>query len=192
MPTIYGLRLAALAEQEFDDLHAYSETTPRMQARIHTYWTSIGLPFPGVATPWSAVFVSFMVQTAGTTAAEFTFAPSHSVFVYQAIRNATAGTGVFHGHPPTSQAPDIGDIIQNNRAGSYDYAHAAANRHYKSHSAIVVEKGSDGQGQYVRTIGGNESDRVGERIVRLQNNGLIAQPASDPDYYICVIETLKP
>ena len=192
MPTTYAKTLARLAEKEYDDYSSFHETSPTMQTRIKMYWTSIGLSFPGVATAWSAVFVSSHVKRAGATAAEFKFAAAHSQFVKKAIANAVGSTGVFRAFPVNVYAPKIGDIIQNNRNGnSYDYSFAKANSSYQSHSAIVVEEGSDGGGRYVRTVGGNEGDKVGDRVVRLNSDGLIKQPTSTPKYYICVLQTLK-
>ena len=192
MPSTYAKKLAAFAENEFDVYHGFHETTTKMSTRIKKYWMDIGLPFPGVGTPWSAVFVSFCVKSAGATASEFKFAASHSVFVYTAIKNANANTGVFRGRALTSYAPKMGDIIQNNRSGNtFDFAYATAHANYESHSAIVVEEGVDGTGRYVRTIGGNESDTVGDKVVRLTAAGLIKQPATDPTRYICIIENLK-
>ncbi|KQU69820.1 hypothetical protein ASC75_06630 [Aminobacter sp. DSM 101952] len=192
MATSFERKLASLAEAEFDQFHGFHETTPKMAARIKGYWTSLGLHFPGVGTPWSAVFVSSFVKRAGASASEFKFSPRHSEFVHRAIANMKSGTGVFHGHPVSAYAPHIGDIIQNNRNGNtFDFNFAAGNMAYESHSAIVVEEGTDGNGRYVRTVGGNEADTVGERVVRLTSSGLIKQPAADPSRFICVIETLK-
>ena len=192
MATAFATKLASLAEAEYDNYGGHHETTSRMATRIRKYWGDLGLGFPGVSTPWSAVFVSFFVKSAGATSSEFRFAPRHSEFVFQAIKNGKAETGVFRGRPIVSYAPKIGDIIQNNRNGNhFDFAHAAANHAYESHSAVVVEEGSDGSGRYVRTFGGNEADNVGDRVVRLKSNGLIKQPLADPTRFICVIETLK-
>lgn len=192
MPSSFASKLASLAEAEYTKFHVYKETDPDLAKRIKQYWVGIGLPFPGVSTAWSAVFVSFFVQSAGASAAEFSFSARHSEFVHQAAQNAANGVGVFRAWPVASYAPKIGDIIHNNRDGnSYDYAYAAANNAYYSHSAIVVEEGVDGNGRYVRTVGGNEGNSVGDRVVRVNASGLIKQPPTDPKYYISVIETLK-
>ena len=53
--------------------------------------------------------------------------------------------------------------------------------------AIVMEVGVDNKGNYLRTIGGNESDSVGMKEVRLDGNGLVKNPAG---LYISVIETM--
>ncbi len=191
MASSFARRLASSAEAEFDQYNGYHETTPKMAGRIKWYWTSLGLGFPGVATAWSAVFVSSFVKHAGASAAEFKFSPRHSEFVHVAIDNAKKAVGVFQAFPIDQYAPKIGDIIQNNRNGnSFDYNFAAGNKAYESHSAIVVEEGTDGSGRYVRTVGGNESDTVGARVVRLTSKGLIKPPASDPRRYICVIQNL--
>lgn len=192
MATSFARNLAALAEAEFDQFHGFHETTAKMARRINWYWTYLGLAFPGVGTPWSAVFISSFVKRAGASASEFKFSARHSEFVHQAIANAKNGVGVFRGHMISAYQPQIGDIVQNNRNGNhFDFNFAASNTQYDSHTAIVVEEGTDGSGRYIRTIGGNEADTVGERVVRLTSNGLIRQPAADPNRFVCVIETLK-
>ncbi|MEO5323630.1 DUF2272 domain-containing protein [Mesorhizobium sp. CC13] len=191
MATGFAKKLASLAEAEFDQYNGYHETTPKMAGRIKWYWSSLGLGFPGVGTAWSAVFVSSFVKNAGASASQFKFSPRHSEFVHVAIDNAKKVVGVFRAHPTADYAPKIGDIIQNNRNGNtFDYSFAMSNKAYESHSAIVVEEGVDGGGRYVRTVGGNESDTVGARVVRLNAKGIIKQPPSDPSRYICVIQNL--
>ncbi|MEO8668218.1 MAG: DUF2272 domain-containing protein [Bauldia sp.] len=84
----------------------------------------------------------------------------------------------------------VGDIIHSNRGGSsHDYAYSSTHKSYSSHCAIVTESSTDEGGPYALTIGGNESDSVGRKIVRLAPNGLIRQRETNP--YICVIQDLK-
>lgn len=188
MPTTFQRRLATIAQQQFDRFHLLRENQEPLASQIATYWRDLGLAFPGVETAWSAVFVSWCVKSAGATAADFRFSAAHSQFVHRAIANQRAGTGVFHGHPVAAHAPKVGDILQNNRAGrSYDFAFAATHRQYQSHSAVVVEVGEDTRGRYLRTIGGNESDSVGIKEVRLRASGRVADSTG---LFISVIETL--
>jgi hypothetical protein len=192
MASTYAKALARAAEREFDVYGRFDETHPTMQQRIRRYWEDIDLNFDTVVVPWSAVFVSYQVKTAGATAGEFKFAAAHSQFVFVAARNAANGTGVFRAYPVTDYAPKVGDIIQNNRGSvSYTFQYAKTHKSYPSHSAIVVEEGLDGSGRYVRTIGGNEGNKVGQRIVRLDARGFIKPPASAPKYYISVVQNLK-
>ncbi len=190
MPTPFALKLAGIAEDLHTKYHMQNENDPELGKEIAKFWKDSGLSFPGVGTAWSAVFVSACVKRAGATKAEFKFADSHSTFVNQAIKNADAGTGVFRGRDVAIYAPKVGDIIHNNRNGnSYNFAYARKHDSYFSHSAIVVETGTDSNGRYALTIGGNESDSIRRTIVRLNANGLIKQRTSNP--FICVIEDLK-
>jgi hypothetical protein len=177
---------------EYADFHGYDENDPPLAKRIETYWTSVGTKFPGVSTPWSAVFVSWCMKTAGTTKKEFLFAAAHAKFVNWAISNAETQTGLFRAYPITECAPTLGDLIQNNRAGNkFSYDYAASHDSYPSHSAIVVALGQDGQGRFATTIGGNEGapGSVGRKRVSLDEDGMIIQRAGSP--YICVVQCLK-
>ena len=181
--------MARIAQEQHDRFHRVNENDEPLRSQIEKFWTGIGLQFSGVETAWSAVFVSWCVKQAGASSAEFKFNPAHSQFVHAAIRNGINETGVFRGFRITDHAPQVGDIIQNNRGGStFDFDFAQTHKSYLSHSAIVVEIGTDAQGGFALTVGGNESDSVRETIVRLRN-GFIKQRATNP--YICVIQNLK-
>ena len=190
MASAFARQLARIAQKQYDQFHFDSEDDPPLARQIERYWTELKMHFPGVGTAWSAVFVSWCVKQGGATKSEFKFSAAHSQFVHAAIQNALNGTGVFRGLPVDNHAPQVGDIIHNNRGGksfSYDYARKHAS--YPSHSAIVVEIGNDAQGGYALTIGGNESDSVRRKLVRLTGKGLIKQRDRNP--YICVIQDLK-
>lgn len=190
MPTAFQNKLAAIATDQYVRYRNYHETDAPLRTQIQKFWVGLGLPFPGVGTPWSAVFVSWCVKSAGATAAEFKFSAQHSVFVHHAIGQAGNPAALFKGQSIASYAPKVGDILQNNRGGnSFDFAHASSHANYPSHSAVVIETGVDAQGRYLLTIGGNENDTVGRRIVRLAANGKVRQPV--PNHFISIIETLK-
>ena len=189
MASVYCTKLAKIAEEQHSKFHLIQETDEPLRSQIKRYWTGIA-PFPGVGTAWSAVFVSFCVKQAGATAAEFEFAQAHARFVHKAIDNAKKGIGVFRGVDVTTAKPEVGDIIHNNRGGNnFNFAFAAANKAYFSHSAIVVETGTDTLGRFALTIGGNESDSIRRVRVPLTAAGTIRQRTVNP--YISVIKTLK-
>lgn len=190
MASAFCIKLAKIAEGQHAKFHFIQEEDEPLKTQIKAYWKAVGLAPQPVSTPWSAAFVSWCVKEAGATAAEFKFAAAHSQFVNKAIKNAQQGVGVFHGIDAATAKPEIGDIIQNNRGGtSFNFAHAAANASYPSHSAIVVETGSDSLGRFALTIGGNESDSIRRVRVALKADGTIKQRTSNP--YISVIKTLK-
>lgn len=190
MPSAFAKRLANTAKRQYDLYRFYSEDDDRLSKQIRNYWADLNFGFPGVGTPWSAVFVSWCVKKAGAKKSEFTFSPAHSVFVYDAIQNGLNQTGLFRAFPIDEHAPSLGDIIHNNRGGStHSFNYARTHKNYPSHSAIVIDVGVDGQGGYAMTIGGNESDSVRRKVVRLDSKGRIKQRKSSP--YICVIQNLK-
>ncbi|MBC3872475.1 DUF2272 domain-containing protein [Undibacterium flavidum] len=189
-PSLFASQLANIAKDQHFRFHQIDENDFPLSDQIKHYWLDLGFDFPGVEEAWSAVFVSWCVKQAGASINEFKFASGHAKFVYKAIENQTGNTGVFRARKINEYAPKIGDIIQNNRGGnSFDYAYASAHRDYPSHSAIVVETGVDSNGRYALTIGGNESDSIRSKIVRVDNKGLIIQRIKSP--FICVIQNLK-
>ena len=189
-PSAFAHNLAALAEQQHTAYQHLPETSSPLSRQIKKYWKDLGYTFPGVQEAWSAVFVSWCVKTAGATRQEFDFNPQHSVFVHWAIQNAINQTGLFRAYELTACAPQLGDIIHNNRPGlNYDYNYARAHANYPSHSAIVTEIGNDGAGHYLMTIGGNEGDAIRMTRHALTPEGLIVQRQIRP--FICVIQDLK-
>lgn len=190
MTSTFCKKLATIAEAQHTKFHLIQEEDEPLRTQIKAYWSAVGLPPQPVSTPWSAAFVSWCVKQAGATSAEFKFAAAHSKFVHKAIANAAAGTGVFHGLDAATAKPGVGDIIQNNRGGStFNFAHAKAKDSYQSHSAIVIETGTDTLGRYALTVGGNESDSVRRVRVALKSDGTIKPRTSNP--YIAVVKTLK-
>jgi hypothetical protein len=188
MSTVFQKKLATIAQQQYDKYHLLRENQKPLSTQIATYWKDIGKSFPGVSEAWSAVFVSWCVKQAGATKNQFEFAARHSEFMYVAIENSIANSGVFFGRKLSQYAPKIGDILQNNREdNTYDFQFASTHKKYSSHSAIVMEVGVDNKGQYLRTIGGNESDSVGMKEVRLTASGLVK---NTDGLYIAAIETV--
>ena len=190
MTTAYARRLADVALDQYERFHFFSEDDTPLANQIRKYWTDIGKTFPGVGTAWSAVFISWCAQKAGAAAAEFPVSARHSEFINAFIRNTLNQAGVFRAVRLNEYGPSIGDIIHNNREGNtFDYDFARTHTSYNSHTAIVIETGEDSDGRYALTVGGNESDSIRRKIVRLTSGGLVKQRPTNP--FICVVQTLK-
>ncbi len=189
-PSAFAKKLAGIANKQFLLFRDQHEHDAGLSKQIKQWYAALGFPFESVDVPWSAVFVSWCVQNAGATKLEFEFAMAHSKFVHKAIQNGLSGTGIFQAFDISAVAPQVGDIIQNNRAGNnFAFNFARTHQDYASHSAIVIVRGQDESGNFVLTIGGNEGDTVGRKRVQLTAAGLIKQrPASA---FICVIKNLK-
>lgn len=183
----FANKLAGTALDQHSTFQFMDEGDLELCKQIKKYWDDLSLGFEScTAVPWSAVFVSWCVKKAGATNANFKFAAAHSQFVFDAINNPRA----FKGHDIADHAPAVGDIIQNNGGGStFNFAHAKTHKSYQSHSAIVVEVGSDSGGGFALTIGGNEGDAIRRKVVRLKSNGLIKQRTENP--FISVLQNQK-
>ncbi len=189
-PSAFAKKLAGIANEQFLLFRDQHEHDPGLSKQIKKWYAALGFKFENVDVPWSAVFISWCVQNAGATKAEFEFAMRHSTFVHKAIQNGINNAGVFQAFDLSTAAPEVGDIIQNNRGGnSFDFNFARTHKEYASHSAIVILKGQDESGNFVQTIGGNEGDTVGRKRVQLTAAGLIKQRLNSP--FICVIKGLK-
>ena len=190
-PSPFAMKLAAVAQEQHTKFQFTNEADPVLCKQIKKWTQDIGFGFTSCTkVAWSAVFVSWCVKQAGATKAEFKFAMAHSVFVNEAIRNASKGVGVFQGFNISAQPPAVGDIIQLNRRGhKFGFDFARTHTAYESHSVIVIEVGHDSLGGFAFCVGGNESDSVRRSVVRLDSKGLIKQRDGNP--FICIIKNLK-
>lgn len=190
MATNYVTSLVEITIKQYQLYKDHIETDDILSAQIKHYWKDLGFDFPGVEEAWSAVFVSWCVMKAGATKAEFKFSPAHAQFVFRAIKNRKDGIGLFKGYDFSEVEPEPGDIVQNNRLGNkYDYTYAGTHDSYFSHSAIVVDKGTDSKGSFITTIGGNESNSVRTKRISLGADGKIVKRENEP--FICLIKDLK-
>ncbi len=188
MSTAFALRFARIAQQQYDRFRFVREGQPPLLGQVQRYWRDLGLSFPGVSTAWSAVFISWCAKQAGANKSQFPFSARHSSYIFEFIKHRQNNTGVFRAYATNEYAPKVGDILQNNRSGgALSYSDAARRSQYASHCAIVIEVGVDARGNYLRTVGGNESDSVGLKEVRLSASGRVLNPQG---FYISVVDTL--
>ncbi|WP_207620584.1 DUF2272 domain-containing protein, partial [Oharaeibacter diazotrophicus] len=156
-----------------------SEEAEPYNSYVHEMWQAIGEDWWGKSkyadgkdVPWSAAFVSFVVGRSGPEYDAFAFDASHSVFVNDAIRARVMGnkTKPFWAYRIDEKKPEIGDIVQRNRAGnSFGYDYAEAHASYPSHSDVVCEV----RGRVARVIGGNTGG--GEGTVAMSEYDLDAK-----------------
>lgn len=188
--------LVAVARDQYQRYHGKHEAHEPMSSRVKGYWDDLKaeagneFTFTSVTgVPWSAVFVCWCLQKAGVSHAAFRFSRQHSVYIHAAIGRANAAPAkTFPGLDALAYAPEPGDIIHWNRGnGKITYAEAKTNSDYLSHSAIVVSVGEDDQGPCVITVGGNESESVGDNRLPLDPaTGRLVPRKEDP--YIAIIK----
>ncbi|WP_029348942.1 DUF2272 domain-containing protein [Bosea sp. 117] len=151
---------------------------------VKDYWVSIGnnnltgrTVVDGKRPAWSSAFVSFCVKTAGASANQFRFTEAHCHYVDRAMKKAAGGLPNFGYTAMRSDAykPRVGDICCAGReyAKSYTYDQAAliyeADSFYPSHGDIVI----DVTATHVHTMGGNISNNVDRKSLRLTDMGYL-------------------
>ncbi|PDT50839.1 MULTISPECIES: DUF2272 domain-containing protein [Sinorhizobium] len=198
----YAQRLVAVARGEHSSFAGFLESDDPLRRRIYrTYLVDLAVADPddelGWNMPsnisswaWSATFISWCVLAAGARNGEFDLSIRHAKYIKNSIENADSETGVFRARRITEYAPKVGDLICGNRGGgTVTYDQARNLESYNSHGAIVIEFTIENGIRYALTVGGNESDSIRIKKVRLTANGYVKQRSPDP--YICVIENLK-
>jgi len=168
--------------------HGHREIEDGFSQHIGTYWqVGLGLGFDGATGPaWSAAFISFVMKTSGA-GNHFNYSKQHSVYISRSIRdflqhNTAAG---YWGRRITEVRPKIGDLICWNRPPNtdVDYDHQKGGD-YKGHCDIVVDVAAD----HVTVIGGNVSQSVTRRPLRLDANGFMAPATINHETIIALME----
>ncbi|MGA0531951.1 DUF2272 domain-containing protein [Hansschlegelia sp. KR7-227] len=188
---LFATKLAQKAETEFTAYSGKKETQSPLKERIGTYWDYLGRPeLDGgdADVPWSAAFISYMVNIAGA-AAQFPYSAQHSVYFYRTINDKLIKkTTPFWGYKPGDVTVEPGDILGMNResASKIDYAWAAHHPDYPSHADIVI----DVQGAAIHTIGGNVGNRVGQKIFEWHGGKLRNQHAHTQEAFVVIRSSL--
>ncbi|HED3853946.1 DUF2272 domain-containing protein [Enterobacter soli] len=194
----YVNKVVSTAISEHDTYSMYGEEQQPLRGRIETYYNNLGISFPGVSQPWSAIFVSWVMNINEGTNHTFPISTMHSFYFNRAIKNRLMNAGDFIGWDINEYAPSVGDIIQMNRGhNSFDYAYAANNMWYESHSAIVVKLTQKDGVPVAVVVGGNENvgtgpvskGTIGVSGIQLNNDGYIIQRDINP--YICIMQNKK-
>jgi hypothetical protein len=193
-------RLASITVSEAERLRLQDGTTPAWQ-RVADYWKGSGLlprmsDFPGAAdcgyagsshlqsascraflsdTPWSAVFVSFVMNRAGVPG----FSPSASHIDY--IRDAYRSPGVspYALSDPDKTPPTAGDLLCFSRGSGdlgaqrfRDFLASGSGDGMNMHCDIVVAANPGGDGK-LYLVGGNILQGVTMRVLPLNRSGMI-------------------
>jgi hypothetical protein len=187
----FGLRLARVAEEQFERYHDKQEGDPALADQIRKYWEAIHQDFPGVATPWSAVFVSYCVKQAGASEVDFKGSALNADFVRDAVKNSWEDKGLFRAFHISGQQVHIGDIIQYSRnTNLIRFEDLGRPGGYESSTVIVILTGEDDLGKCAVVVGGNQGNSIRESIVRLTTDGMIQQRSANP--FICIVRNVGP
>jgi hypothetical protein len=123
--------------------------------------------------PWSAVFVSYVMRTAGAGPA-FAYSALHQTYIRAARHNRlTRNTSnPFWAFRATEVAPRVGDLVcaaRSSPGATYDNI-ADPQKWWQTHCDVVVEM----QPGRIRVIGGNVGQTVGEKWLRTLGDGRLS------------------
>lgn len=182
------VRIVEVSQQElaFFESGRKKEHEDPQYKRIGDYWSVVDQPYDGRTKlvnassgdsynpAWSAVFVSWVMETAGADG--FPSSQAHCHY-FQSFVDAP-DNALCQAASVSELTPKAGDIVHYGRetAKQYDFGEArgiyGADRFYPSHSDIVVDV--DTGAGLVTTIGGNLGNSVREQTFQLDGNGLLA------------------
>lgn len=136
------------------------------------------------AHPWSAVFVSYVMRTAGAGSG-FHYSPAHQSYIRAARRNRLNGTTAspFWAFRATEVAPRVGDLVCAARSGSgATYDNIGDARYRATHCDVVT----DVQPGRIRVVGGNVNQTVGEKWLTTRPDGKLTLTGA-PSRFFAVI-----
>ncbi len=177
--------IARLAVQEWQRWGKgnIKESNPDIRSVLEDYWrTGVGrVPNRSrwwSTTPWSAAFISWVVRKAGA-GNTFKYSSGHTTYVGKAKLNRLANNNnPFKAYRISEVAPRVGDLVCVERSGSgvtYDNVDKGFRA---SHCDIVTQVRSGS----LTKIGGNVSNSVSAKKVRIDSKGRITTPG----YYAVV------
>ena len=162
-----------------DDDYAHSD-------RINQYWRAVGL---GKLTgkdckePWSAAFISWVMQEAGIPESRFPRASAHKWYLEHFISQAQSPDAQLIPHTIQEYQPKPGDLICANRGRGFfgEVVEEVPDKlNAKLHCDIVVQS----DGQTLQAIGGNVRNSVSKTILTLNQAGHLQLSSRRPWFLI--------
>jgi hypothetical protein len=159
--------------------------------RVNLYWRAVNKPdLVGMdcRQPWSAAFISWVMQSAGVPASQFRAAPAHWIYLSSMIEEASYPGRYFVPRRVQDYSPNPGDLICASR-GRYPirsingYTSTLQIEGAETHCDLVVAK----QGRSLEVIGGNVRNSVSKSILELDGRGRL-QPVPRRPWFL-IIET---
>lgn len=150
-----------------DDEGPYSD-------RVNAYWRAVGKPrLDGMDChrPWSAAFISWLMQQAGVPEEQFPATAAHGVYLAQIIHRAELPGRYFVPRRVADYSPMPGDLVCASRAASggavSEYTAPEVLARANLHCDLVVANTAG----VLETIGGNVRNSVSRSAFELDGDG---------------------
>jgi hypothetical protein len=154
--------------------------------RIRDYWASVNHPERSGLddAPWSAAFISWVIQSAGVPRGQFCPSQTHSIYVERLVERARLPGAALIPRRPNERRPQVGDLVcasRNHSGTTLENLNRGAGH---CDVVVVVRPGA------VEAIGGNVDDTVSRSIFPLDGHGFLSPIAGRPVF--TVIENALP
>ncbi|MEF8769613.1 MAG: DUF2272 domain-containing protein [Candidatus Accumulibacter phosphatis] len=162
-----------------DDDHDHSD-------RINQYWRAVGkyrLSGYDCREPWSAAFISWIMQTAGVPKDLFPPSSAHRLYLNRLLANAHDPFAVFMPHTIQQYKPQPGDLICATRSKVEPQELVETlpdSLNSRLHCDIVVQT----NGRTLQAIGGNVRNSVSKTILTLSPDGYLQYAGQRPWFLI--------
>jgi predicted small lipoprotein YifL len=162
-----------------DDDYPHSE-------RINRYWRAVGksrLSGNDCSQPWSAAFISWVMQEAGVPESLFPRADAHKTYLSHFINRSNSPGSALVPHTIKEYKPQPGDLICANRGRGYfgEVVEEIPDRlNAKLHCDIVVQT----DGQTLQAIGGNVRNSVSKTLLTLDQQGYLQLSSHRPWFLV--------
>jgi hypothetical protein len=136
------------------------------------------------AHPWSAVFISYVMRTAGAGPA-FAYSAAHQTYIRAARQNRLSGNTAnpFWAFRVTEVAPRTGDLVCASRMNSGATYDNIGDPQYRATHCDVVAETQPGR---IRVIGGNVSQTVGEKWLTTLPDGRLSLVGSQSTFFAVI------
>lgn len=157
-------------------------------SRVNTYWRSVGKPrLDGYdcKQPWSAAFISYVMQNAGLSVAEFPPADAHWSYI-RYFAQKTNATSTFRTHKIGEYAPRPGDLIcatRGNAGFTPVYDELDTNSVLMGHTKLHCDLVTSVHGNMVEAIGGNVRNSVSKTTLITKPDGKL-QPSERRPWFV--------
>jgi hypothetical protein len=171
-----------------------TETSPEMTPVLQEYYrvgvgrriSAANLQDPGWQRrhPWSAVFISWLMRTAGAEGT-FHYSSAHKQYIAAAKRNRLRSDrgSPFWAYRVSEVAPDVGDLVCAARANSgATYDNIDGPGHRATHCDIVTARSAGS----LQVIGGNVSNRVERKTLRTDASGHVSLAGRQRHYFAVI------
>lgn len=168
-------RLIQIANEEAAKWKSLTELSKSASTSLIAYWKVVGVKFsaqqmqtPSVHSkyPWSSAFISYLFYKAGAKN-QFPYARSHSGYFQKAKANRNKKDATLIGFRVSEYAPTVGDLVVYSREKGKSYD---TKGFFASHGELVIEAGKN----YIKTVGGNVSNKVKISTYKTDQNGKLS------------------